>query len=74
MKKLVLKLSKAKFEFRKVILGIFYIGLLFSPFQFLTGNFKTEPFVIWLFLTVILTIQQLALYGTNTKWNESIKF
>ncbi|MBS6503338.1 MAG: hypothetical protein KH415_17255 [Clostridium sp.] len=74
MKKLMIKLSKAKFELRKVILGIFYIGLLFSPFQVLTGNFKTEPFVIWLFLTVILTIQQLALYGTNTKWNESIKF
>lgn len=74
MKKLMLKLSKAKFELRKVIIGILYIGLLFSPFQVLTGNFKAEPFVIWLVLSVVLTIQQVALYGTNTKWNESIKF
>lgn len=74
MKKLMLKLSKAKFELRKVIIGIFYIGLLFSPFQVLTGNFKAKLFVIWLALSIILTIQQVALYGTTTKWNKSIKF
>ncbi|WP_404988774.1 hypothetical protein [Clostridium culturomicium] len=67
MKKLILTFSKAKFELRKVIIGIFYIGLLFSPFKALTGNFKVETFVLWLSLTILLTIQQLALYDTNTK-------
>ncbi|WWU65608.1 hypothetical protein QJR26_04400 [Clostridium baratii] len=69
MKNFLLKASKFKFELRKVAIGIFYIGLLFAPFKVLSGNFEVEPFDIWLTLTILLTIQQLVLYGTNTKWN-----
>lgn len=74
MKKLMLKLSKVKFELRKFIIGLLYLTLLTYPFMNLNGSFDIELFVVLLGLTIILTIQQLILYGNNTKWNESIKF
>ena len=74
MKKLMLKLSKAKFELRKFIIGLLYLTLLICPFMTSNGSFDIELFVVLLGLTIVLTIQQLVLYGTNTNWNESIKF
>ncbi len=74
MKKFMLKLSKIKFELRKFIIGCLIIGVFIIPFQILSGATTFKFYVFWLILTTILISQHLYLYGTNTKWNESIKF
>ncbi|EGT0000985.1 hypothetical protein LI064_11610 [Clostridium perfringens] len=74
MKKFMLKLSKIKFELRKFIIGCLIIGVFIIPFQILSGDTTFKFYVFWLILTALLISQHLYLYGTNTKWNESIKF
>ena len=74
MKKFMLKLSKIKFEVRKVIIGVVSVVVCSIPFQILNGDATLKFYVFWLIITTILISQHLYLYGTNTKWNESIKF
>lgn len=74
MKKFMLKLSKIKFELRKLVMGYFLVGVFIIPFLILSGDTTFKFYVFWLILTTLLISQHLYLYGTNTKWNESIKF
>ncbi len=74
MKKFMLKLSKIKFELRKLVMGYFLVGVFIIPFLILNGDTTFKFYVFWLILTALLISQHLYLYGTNTKWNESIKF
>lgn len=73
MDKFKLKLSKFKFELKKIVLGCLYIALFLTPFDILKGNFNLKTFIPILILPVLLTVQHIGLYDLNTKWNESIK-
>ena len=72
MKKLKLKLAKAKFELQKIILGILYFGIFLSPFMALHGEFNLKHFIVWLSSTAILTIHYKSLYGNCTKCYEFV--
>lgn len=72
MKKLILTFTKAKFELQKIVLGILYLGIFFSPFVALHGEFNLKHFIVWLSATIILTIHYKSLYGNHTKWHEFV--
>ncbi|ELC8422691.1 hypothetical protein ACSXDC_17370 (plasmid) [Clostridium perfringens] len=61
------KILSITFEFKKVVLGLLYIGCLVLPFSILSGELPLVFYVAWLIVTVLLTLQQGYLYGVPLK-------
>ncbi|XZM35187.1 hypothetical protein ACSXAY_17285 (plasmid) [Clostridium perfringens] len=67
LKNFINKIFSITFEFKKVVLGLLYIGCLVLPFSILSGELPLVFYVAWLTVTVLFTLQQGYLYGVPLK-------
>lgn len=67
LKNFINKILSTTFEFKKVILGLLYIGCLVLPFSTLSGELPLVFYVAWVIFTIIFTLQQGYLYGMPLK-------